>query len=494
MSFTLGYPSGRPARPGTISDMVLSPPGGKMMKIADSLPRDFSAITPILTIIRDYIPGHFLLMTDLFPKRDFTLHEAYSLLYSVACCHQCTEEVMIVLRKCKIKSVPERSVESMIRSMDIEDEKIDVPIGKRFNMNYMGKFYNDSLTCRYVAMRNMKSLDLLHGELTKMNATFINDMKSMIVEHFHDRAVDGKEVCMSPPCTIKIEDKLDIYGIVRRCLEGVDTTFDEADPTSFGGTVFHSNRIKLPLFSMCANLLKDCGVGILGGGKRMSESLKILPICDMIMKAVMYALKGDDVVKALRSIRKRFATRVYYSSLWNVVTAPCAQFARRDEHHLIRREDLVMASLCIYDSISMREYTESITEALIFLWKLPTLLLEKHCTIIGKRVTPSNYPSITVNYEGKNVDLSLCLTGGNQENYIPAYEYNNETLVPYHLLLYIVADKFIWSYDRDFILLALRRFHKEEDIATLEATSYENPIHHVIVPIKSITVQSGVIH
>lgn len=466
-----------------------------MMKIADSLPRNFSGITNILAIIRDYIFGHFLLMSDLFPKRDFTLHEAYSLLYSVACCHRCTKEVMGLLRKCKIKSVPQRTVRDIIREIDEEDEKMDVPIGGRFNMNYMGKFYNDSLTCRYVTMKNMKSLDLLHGELTKMNAVFIGDMKSMIVRHFHSTPIDSKVARSDTALGMTgDEEKFNIYGVVGRCLRGIDTTFDEADPTSFGGRVFHSRRINLPLFSMCVNLLKDCGVGILNIGGRVSETLPQGPTCNMIMKAIMYVLKGEDLVRALRGIRKHFTSGIYYASLWGIVTLPCAQFVQRNERLLMRREDLIISSLSIHDSITMRTYTENITEALYFLWKLPTLLLEKHCTVIDKRILSSNYPSITVDYEGKNVELSLCLVGGEHDNYIPAYKYNNATLVPYHLLLYIVADKFVWSYDRDFIVTALRRFHKPEDIATLEATPYENPIHHLIVPIKSITVQSGVIH
>lgn len=467
-----------------------------MIKVADGLPKNFSCVTPILAIIRDYIFGHFLLMTDLFPRRDFTLHEAYSLLYSVACCHQCTEEVISLLRKCKIKNVPRRTVKDMVREIEAEDEKIDVPIGQRFNMNYMGKFYNDSLTCRYVIMRNMKSLNLIHGELSKINAVFIEDMKSMVVKHFYSSDVDEKKAynSVASDCIGKNTERFNIYGVVRRCLEGVDTTFDGADPASFGGRVFNSRRINLPLSSMCVNLLKDYGVGILNKGKRDSASPKEGLICDMIMNATMYALKGNDLVKALRSIRKHFTSGIYYGSLWNIATIPCSQFIGREDHHLMRMENLIVLSLSIYDSIAMRTYTENITEALYFLWKLPTLLLEKHCTIIDKRILPSNYPSITVDYKGKNVELSLCLVGGEHDNYIPAYKYNNVTLVPYHLLLYIAADKFIWSYDREFIVGALRRFHKPEDIATLEGTSYDNPIHHLIVPIKSITVQSGVIH
>lgn len=475
MSFTFGCSTRRNPGPNLMAGMILSPPGGKVLKIANVLPRNFSGVTAILSIIRGYIFGHFLLMTDLFPKRDFTLQEAYSLLYSVACCHQCTVEVMTLLRRCKIKNVPERTADGTIPGLMLVDGKVDVPLGKRFNMNYMGKLYSDSLICRYVIMRNMKSFDLLHSELWKANGVFIDGMKTLILKNAY-----GEE-----------EKKINIYEVVRRCIEKVDITYDNADPASFGGRVFHSSQMNPPLLTMCVTLLRDCGIGILN---RRCKYPQDESICRMLVKATIYGLKENELVMGLRSIRKHFANDVYYSCLWDIATIPHLDFVHRSEHSLMRYEDLIMSSISIHDSIAMRRYTENITEALYFLWKLPAFLLKKDCTVTKENILPSNYPSITVDYEGKDVELSLCLVAGETNNYIPAYQYNGATRIPYHLILLIISNKFIWSYDRGFILKFLGGFHNPDDMATLEKTPYENPIHHLIVPIKGITVQGGVVH
>lgn len=67
--------------------------------IKHCLEHSIFGVDGVMGIIRNYLPGGALLPIDIFLQRRVTIDETYQLLYSVACCEECTEDVITIIRK-----------------------------------------------------------------------------------------------------------------------------------------------------------------------------------------------------------------------------------------------------------------------------------------------------------------------------------------------------------------------------------------------------------
>lgn len=125
MSFTFGGVDGRCREWAAYSTKVsFLPERHKLIQVKDFLSHPLFGIEPITTVIRDYILGSPLLSIDLFPSRSISINEIYALLYSIACCHHCTMEVLSIVEKCTITGGQVNLVQSSVQSST--GRKIDI--------------------------------------------------------------------------------------------------------------------------------------------------------------------------------------------------------------------------------------------------------------------------------------------------------------------------------------------------------------------------------
>lgn len=108
------------------------------LKISKNLHPLFS--TSVLSnLIGDYILGCALLNLDIFPRESISTHELCALLYSIACCHECTMELLGIF-------------DSRVMTAGGDMLK-DIPM--RFDIRRIPFIY--TIMCRYYYMKNERS-------------------------------------------------------------------------------------------------------------------------------------------------------------------------------------------------------------------------------------------------------------------------------------------------------------------------------------------------
>lgn len=399
------------------------------------------SLDPILTIIRDYILGAQFLFIDLFPKTNISLHEVYMLLSSVACCHQCTKDVFSTLQECTIERVEVVEFRGLPKEFPIEDTSSLV--GKKFTMEHMCKYYITMLTCRYVRMKNLESMNYMVEIMDPRDRAFTIEVRDVILPHGY----------------WKSKEPFNIYRI------------------AITGTVPPSIE---DMLTFSISMVKTCGVGILRGRRRgLSEEIGTI-LSAILISCVSY-LHGEDVKSGLHHLRRSIDRNTYYRQLGITIAYPRFHVMRTDLN--LRLSDMIYMSMNIFRNICIGAVVANSTY-LNFLWKLPSSVIEKHCKVIGRFENDEHKsPHMTVVHDHSTYHIRLGVIPTDSGLLWPAYSYSEGEIISYAILLYIIADRFLWSYDREYILSALRDIQLNTDLLEIEGATYEDPIQHLLTPI-----------
>lgn len=341
-----------------------------------------------------------LLSIDIFSKNIISTAEISTLLYSIACCHECTMEVFDTLKKREATLILTDSSDGMDTS---------------FRISKMSDIA--SLLCRYY-MKNRESYDYI------LSFTSMQEEMQVLSKY---GAWDGK--------------RGSAY------LDEIDCNLqkDVSAPILISHFTL-KHQISLLLTSCGAEVFK---CSITNNRNVMAMSLHA------IMQGISFAspIHYQDVRKALRFVRRRYGQDIYYGQLMslnpNISRDLISSLARG---YRGRMEDMVMLSLDISNRLR-----EEVTDAgpnldVGCLWYVPYLILKRYCkTEILKKDDGSSVCSVL--YKGvtyhMSIEIDIRIMYG---DVIPFYKYSNGTRIRYRSLLYIITCHFIWEYDREYIL------------------------------------------
>lgn len=445
MSFTFGgFPTFLMERVSTTS-LSLHPPEEKRIKMKDFLSERSHLFTlePILIIIRDYILGASLLMIDLFPSTQITMHEIHILLCSVACCHECTEEVWRLAEKCIVTEVKGEDIPNAPHGF-VDILAMD-PVGAFFSMKNICEYYSSLLASKYMLMKNLASLNKL--------ATVLKGERRRIIAEARDNILGSRYWTSKEPS--------DIYDIIYRASARAVVSI-------------------LALITFCLNLMQVDEVNIL---KRKTSGIVIYH--DERIASILTAcstsphFSGKQIKYNLSLLRKNFDRSSFYLSLDRAGSIVPTHFITRNDLSF-RLSDWIV--ICMYRNADALEVSGNPYLLMHFLWQLPLAILRRYATVIKEGGSDGKYLTSMVSYDQKIHHLQLGVVEMGDRS-VAAYAYNNEVNVMYHVLLYIIADKFLWSCDRNHVMSMLKRMMIPSHVLEIEAATYEDPVQHLIVPI-----------
>lgn len=459
MSFTFGGFEWRFMKSEYTTRITMEPPRGTQTKMKEILQSHHVIFTlePLLMIIRDYILGAPLLLIDLFPKKNITIHELHILLCSVACCHQCTVEVIDLLSDCTLTAIEVREEEETY--VDHKDGYL--LIGRKFNMEYIPRYYVSLLACKYVLMRNLQSFNYMLERVHMKDKPFISLVRDNIMGEAY----------------WKNTEPFNIYKVLPESTFSVPIT---------------------ELCKFCHAILEICGIEALSSTPITRRKLKNRAMETRIHEGYSYLghsseylpsilascvtspdFTGEEIRIGLRHLRKAFPRDIYYNSLLRTGSISPESFFTRPDLNL-RLEDAIVTSMNCYFSISTKEVRPDISR-INFLWRLPSLLLEKHCKVVGRSRGDDNFPHMTVihNHETYHVRMGILEPAGG-EVLLPLYSYNQHECISYGNLLFIIAKRFLWTYDREHVLDILKSHKLTSDVPDVESMS--DPIRYLLVP------------
>lgn len=447
MSFTFGgFPTFLMERISTTS-MSLNLPEEKRVQIRGSLSKQSTlfSLDPILIIIRDYILGAPLLMIDLFPSTRITMHEIHILLCSVACCYECTEEVRRLAEKCVVKEIKVEDIPSAPKGLvDVVDEGV---VGKPFSMKNMCKYYMSLLASKYILVKNLASLNNLMTPMGEEERNFIVEIMNVILG----------------PSYWKSKDPFDIYYVVFH---------------AFTETYVRPQT----LIAFCLNVIQVDEVNIFKRKTRKHLAYSNEHIASILTScATAPHLSGKQIARNLNLLRRNFSVAAYFYSLDQAGSIALQHFIRRDDL-TFKLPDFIVICMHIYIRIC-REGATDIYSLMHFLWQLPLGLLRKYSTVLKEGGSNGKYLSATVSHEGSIYHLQMGTIKVNGQS-IPGYAHNDHQKMIYSVLLYIIADKFLWTYDRNRVIDMLKGIMIPSDIPEIEGATYKDPIQHLLVPIR----------
>lgn len=442
MSFTFGGFNPKFVRGEQITKISLQAPQGNIIEMKETLSSQSPLFTldPILVIIRDYILGAPFLHTDLFPKTHISLHEVYVLLSSVACCHECTKYVFSTLLECTMEKVEVVEFKSLPKPFPSGDTLSLT--GKKFTMEHMCKYYITMLTCRYVLMKNLASLNYMLEIMDPRDIAFTISVKDSILPYGYWES----------------KEPFNIYSIA--IMRAIPPSIED-------------------MLTFSVSMVKTCGVGILKGRRRHQGEIGAV-LSAVLISCVSY-LQGEDVKRGLYHLRRAIDRNTYYRQLGITIAYPRFHVIRTDLN--LHLADMIFMSMNIFRDICTGTFTAN-PIYINFLWKLPSSLLEKHCKVIGRLENDENEaPYMTVVHDHATYHIRLGVIPIEDGSLWPAYSYSEKEVIGYAALLYIIAHRFLWTYDREYILTVLRDIQLDSHIEEIDKATYEHPIQHLLVPV-----------
>lgn len=383
-----------------VSVLSLSP--RNQLQIKNELHALFST-TVLSNIIGDYILGCALLNLDIFNRNSIRITEIYSLLYSVACCHECTIEIFNILSQRKAY---------VMRQYGIRD-----PL-EGFHVSQLPSL--DTLMSRYYFMKNKRTYNYV-------------SQRSPI---YPDRPVlvSRYGVWDSPA------GNASLYFIKER---------------------FNGDMMRESVVRDIASLLESCGIGILRENDSYSRVIQtISPIT--IMRAIAKAALdgwGMDSGKALCMLRRQNPSPGYYSDL------RCLPDNEKRDLLLTMRsrsglEDAIMVCLKICMDIRDGVSRMSLFVSLYNLWT-PLRIILQRCKITEEGRDRQALQKCVI-YKNMKHSVSLFMNEV-EERTIPFYTYSNGISIPYVNLLHFIAYHFVFTEDRDYILQCIETSLSNED-------------------------------
>lgn len=368
------------------------------MKIREDLHPLFST-TVLCNIIGDYILGSPLLNLDIFSRSSITTYELCALLYSIACCHECTVEVLSILNRRGEVAVKETSEKSS-QGFDIWRIPFIYPI-----------------MCRYYYMKNERSYNHM---LPLVGA---DDMK----------LITNYGTWHSPP------GNADLYLI--------DYNYTRSTIPASQGPPHES------IVAQIAHLLSSCGITILKCRELRRYNIAGIHPSTIITAISFSKIYGDfiDVGKALRLVRRRYGPHIYYNNLRLVtryVQMDLLRYLSEGDGETL--EDMIMISLHTYGNVCAGDTDMASNVFLQYLFKLPSLILSKYCEMIEKK---RNEDSLVCVVLYKGITYHVSMEAKRWERMImPVYVYDSGKYICYKSLLQIITYHFVWTYDREYIL------------------------------------------
>lgn len=183
----------------------------------------------------------------------------------------------------------------------------------------------------------------------------------------------------------------------------------------------------------------------------------------------------------LKKIRKGYQRRYYYIKIWSL-TAYVSLLTYMPSWRVLGLEELIVLSISSYMNISTFGILRKMRQRDEDMWSLPRVLLRKECVVIEDM---HKVQSMIVEYESGDKNgkrrYTVCLRSDGTR---AQYECGNGVRYSYYTLLLIIVHRFIFTYDREYLIKTLCRL-TNVDQASLDYFDIPttcNPIHDLITP------------
>lgn len=369
-----------------------------ILKMKCCLSHSIFGIDGVMEIVRDYLPGGALLPTDLFPSREVDTNEAYQLLYSVACCSHCTEDVMRVIRK-----LPPYLISVIISQIRV--------LHLLMRCGFLGGDQKE-MNAFCVSMGINTSIAFLIK-----SSQIYNDVRDLILQG---------------------EDKQLSYDIIR---DGVLLRISEG--------------------AHMADMEEE-------------TTLKEVRLLGKLDAIIIFGKRRD-----MKRLRKTYGVEEYYRQI-RLMAVHTLYLNSRIKFPTLGLEEKIVLSIGAYrnllaghESIIPRYSMESMFSV------VREILLDNH--VANEIIDGAEEQSAILTYEGKRYTVGIRKDNISGKVF---YACGNGVTYSYCMLLFIIVHRFIFTYDRDFLIKFISEYIivDEETALYFDIPTSRPPIHDLIIP------------
>lgn len=184
----------------------------------------------------------------------------------------------------------------------------------------------------------------------------------------------------------------------------------------------------------------------------------------------------------LKKVRRGHSKHYYYCQIWSLV-AYASFLTYMPSWRVLGLEELVTLSVSAYMNETIYEILRQMKRREEDMWALPRVLLRGNTSVIEDNHW---WQSTTLEYGGggegrglKMYTVSLRSEGGKVQ-----YVCGNGVTYSYYMLLLIIVHRFIFTYDREYLIESLLRLVEVEEVSLDYLNTYTTrpAIHDLIVP------------
>lgn len=188
----------------------------------------------------------------------------------------------------------------------------------------------------------------------------------------------------------------------------------------------------------------------------------------------------------LRKVRRVYGRKDYYQGMWSLMI--CASFLTYPPSwKVLGLEEIVVLSISAHMNTSMYGEWRRSPQREMDMWTLPRILLRGSESANSVRCATI----IVDDYQGQSMTLQYCY--GGRDRYTVSlredegkvqYVCGNGMTYSYYMLLFIIVKRFIFTYDREYLIDSLLRLVNVEEtsITYLDTPTTHPPIHDLICP------------
>lgn len=187
----------------------------------------------------------------------------------------------------------------------------------------------------------------------------------------------------------------------------------------------------------------------------------------------------------MRRIKRVLGWDMYYIKIWE--TIPRGSYVVCESPSL-GLEEMIILSMGSYGIIQGGTHPSQTQSFMRDIWALPCKLLRKYCDVIEETNNDYEY-GISLLYEGKRYTVGI------ERNDITRkviYICGNGVHYPYLILLLIIAKRFLFTCDRDFIISMLEAELGIDTISYLDTPTALCPIHDLVNPPDSLSLPASI--
>lgn len=394
-----------------------------ILRIKSSLEHPIFGIDGVMATVRDYVAGGALLPTDLFPPREVDTNEAYQVLYSVACCVECTGDVVRIVRELPTYTIS--LIVSRIRMLHLLER-----------YRFLG---NEGDQKEFASLCNSMGINTLPVELAKSTQIY-NDIRDLRLRDITPRF-----------CSDII-----VGGVLLRTSEG--------------------EYMKNVLLDRIASLL---GARLLG----------------RLDSVIIFGRRRD-----MKRLRKAYGATDYYTQIC-VMAFRSSYLNMVHPYPTLGMEEMIVLSIGTYRNFLSGHSNITSCKSMLCMFSLPlrvlrgrvqqdlSMFVEKGKTsvrslqrcVIHEHIYGSNEQSLTLTYEGKRYTVRLWR---DEVSGRIVYGCGNGITYSYCMLLLIIIHRFIFTYDRDFLIKFISQYIvvDQETKLYFDTPNSRPPIHDLIIP------------